>query len=545
MLRIGNINLPPGHSDANLRDAIAQALGIGTSELRSVRIRRQSIDARRKQAIVLTYTVDVATANDEAILSRTDHPVPVSWTPDEQYRFVATAPATGSDPARPIIVGMGPCGLFAGLMLARMGFRPLLLERGKKARERAKDVYAFWKAGTLNERSNVAFGEGGAGTFSDGKLTTRIKDRNHRCRWVLEELAHAGAPEEILYQANPHIGTDILIRVVEALRKTILSLGGEVRFESRVEDILIEGDAVRAVVLEGGERIDASQVMLAVGHSARDTFSMLHRRCVTMEAKAFSIGARIEHPQSWIDRAQFGSYAGHPDLGAAEYKLSHRAADGRGVYTFCMCPGGEVMAASSEAGGVVTNGMSRHARVAENANAAVLVSVTPDDLDGTGPLAGVEFQRQWEQRAFEIGGRNYRAPVQRVGDFLEGKATHTLGAVAPTYRPGVTYTDLALCLPPYAIAAMREGVQVFDRKIKGFAHPDAVLTGVETRSSSPVRILRGPSFESVNVAGLYPAGEGAGYAGGIMSAAVDGVKVAEAIAQRQTDTGPAQNRAAL
>ena len=434
---------------------------------------------------------------------------------------------------RPVVIGTGPCGLLAALVLAQMGFRPIILERGKVVRERTKDTWGLWRKSVLDPESNVQFGEGGAGTFSDGKLYSQIKDPHHHGRKVLTEFVKAGGPEEILYVAKPHIGTFRLVTIVESLREQIEALGGEYRFGNRVDDLDIEGAngdrRVRGVVLADGTHVAADHVVLAVGHSARDTFEMLHARGVAIEAKPFSIGVRIEHPQSLIDRCRYGEGAGHPLLGAADYKLVHHGANGRSVYSFCMCPGGTVVAAASEPGRVVTNGMSQYSRAERNANAGIVVGITPADYPG-GPLAGIAFQRHWEERAFAAGGANYKAPAQRVGDFLARKASRALGDVVPSYRPGVTPADLADCLPDYAVAAIREALPGFDRQIKGFALADAVMTGVETRTSSPIRIPRDASCQSLNTRGLYPAGEGAGYAGGILSAGVDGIRIAEAVA---------------
>jgi uncharacterized protein len=431
---------------------------------------------------------------------------------------------------RPVVIGSGPCGLFAGLLLAQMGFNPLILERGKAVRERTQDTWGLWRKSVLNPESNVQFGEGGAGTFSDGKLYSQIKDPRYLGRKVLTEFVKAGAPEEILYVAKPHIGTFRLVGMVEAMRATIESLGGEFRFRSKVTDLLIEEGQVRGVALAGGDFIGTNHVVLAVGHSARDTFQMLHQRGVYIEAKPFSIGFRIEHPQSLIDRVRWGQFAGHKILGAADYKLVHHCKNGRSVYSFCMCPGGTVVAATSEEGRVVTNGMSQYSRNERNANAGIVVGITPE-VDYPGHvLAGIEFQRRWESAAFVAGGSNYSAPAQRVGDFLAGRASTAFGEVTPSYTPGVQMTDLSNCVPDYAIAAIREALPAFDRQIKGFAMNDAVLTGVETRTSSPIRIKRNGVCESINTRGLYPAGEGAGYAGGILSAAVDGIQVAEAVA---------------
>jgi len=523
MLRATEIRLPFNHSDEELALAIASKIRVKPTRIIGFRIIRRSIDARKGGLIFFVYTVDVEVTNENAV-----KPSPkISPTPDETYQL-PTGPSKGTLP--PVIVGTGPCGLFAGLILAQAGYAPILLERGKPAKERAQDVREFWNTGTLNPASNVQFGEGGAGTFSDGKLTTRIKDKAFRCTKVLHELVQAGAPEEILYTNKPHIGTDILVKVVTSIRNKIISLGGEARFQSQVTDIAIENQKVTAVSLAGGETIETDRVIIAIGHSARDTYEMLHTKGISIQPKSFAIGARIEQPQSVIDKIQFGKFSGHPKLGRADYRLSHKSQNGRGVYTFCMCPGGQVIAASSEIGGVVTNGMSAFARSKPNANSAILVSITPDDFDGDHPLAGIQFQRKWEQAAFKLAGSDYTAPAQLVKDFLKAKPSKNLRQLAPSYRPSVQLCDLADCLPAYVINAMREGIVAFDEKLPGFAMRDAVLTAVETRSSAPVRILRGDDYQSTNTQGLYPAGEGAGYAGGIISAAVDGIKVAEAIA---------------
>ena len=525
MLRLTEIRLPLEHPADALSGAILKRLGIAASELLKYTIFRRGYDARKRNAIVLVYTVDAEVKNEGALLKKNIPHVAVA--PDMSYRFVAQAPQGLGE--RPIVIGTGPCGIFAGLLLAQMGFRPIILERGKEVRERTKDTWGLWRKGKLDPESNVQFGEGGAGTFSDGKLHSQIKDPKFYGRKVLTEFVKAGAPEEIMYVSKPHIGTFRLVGMVEEMRHEMVRLGAEIRFQSRVEDIEIENGQVRGVVLANGERIATGHVVLAVGHSARDTFGMLHRRGVYMESKPFSIGFRIEHPQSVIDRARLGSNAGNPLLGAADYKLVHHASNGRSVYSFCMCPGGTVVAATSEEGRVVTNGMSQYSRNERNANSGIVVGITPEDYPGD-VLAGVEFQRKWEARAFELGGKNYCAPGQRVGDFLAGHPSDHLGEVVPSYTPGVTPTDLSTALPDYAIAAIREALPAFEKQIKGFAMEDAVLTGVETRTSSPVRIRRGENFQSVNTRGLYPAGEGAGYAGGILSAAVDGIEVAEAIA---------------
>ncbi len=531
MLRLTEIKLPLNHAASELTAAIFQRLGITADELAGFSIARRGYDARKRGTVSFVYTLDAElkdAAAEAATLQRLQADGRVSTTPDMSYRFVARAAHASAAQSRPVIIGTGPCGLFAGLILAQMGFRPILLERGKAVRERTKDTFGLWRQGQLNPESNVQFGEGGAGTFSDGKLHSQIKDPKHYGRKVLMEFVKAGAPPEILYVSKPHIGTFRLVGMLEKMRATITSLGGEIRFQSRVDDIEIDNGQIRGVMLASGEHIATGQVVLAVGHSARDTFQMLHDRGVYLEAKPFSVGLRIEHPQSLIDRCRFGDNAGNPLLGAADYKLVHHCANGRSVYSFCMCPGGTVVAAASEPGRVVTNGMSQYSRNERNANSGIVVGVTPADYPGH-PLAGIAFQRQWEERAFDLGGRNYSAPVQRVGDFLAGRASTALGTVIPSYTPGVQWCDLSSALPDYAVAAIREALPAFDRQIKGFAMHDAVLTGVETRTSAPIRIKRNENYQSLNTAGLYPAGEGAGYAGGILSAAVDGIKVAEAL----------------
>jgi uncharacterized protein len=526
MLRVTDISLPIDHKPEDLGEAIATILGVPAHEMRSYEIVRKAIDARKRDHIVFVYSVDVDSRREAAILDRLGKKGNISPRPDTEYKL----PEHKAADSRPVIIGAGPCGLFAALILAQAGRQPIVLERGKSAKERAKDVYGFWKTGKLDTESNVQFGEGGAGTFSDGKLTTQIKDPAGRCMKVIRELIAAGAPEEIAFWYKPHIGTDKLIKVIANIRREIESLGGEVRMQSRVKDIIVQDGAVAGVELATGEKIEARQVILAIGHSARDTFEMLREKGVAMQQKAFSIGVRVEHPQAMIDKSQFGSFAGQKVLGAADYKLVHHCGNGRTVYSFCMCPGGEVIASSSEEGGVVTNGMSIYARSRPNGNAAMLVGVQPGDFGSDDVLAGVEFQRKWERLAFEMGGKNYFAPAQRMEDFLAAKASVKMGDVQASYKPGVVPGDVAGCLPDYVTSALKEAFGEFDRKLKGFAMADAVLTGVETRSSSPVRVLRGEDFQSVNVRGLYPAGEGAGYSGGIISSAVDGIKVAEAAA---------------
>jgi hypothetical protein len=556
MIRITELRLPLDHEPAALRAAVLQRLGVADAALRELHVFRRAYDARRKTAIVLIYTLDctLASAQDEAaVLARLRADPHVRESPDTRYRLVAQAPADfrASQRPRPVVIGFGPCGLFAALILAQMGLCPTVLERGRPVRERTKDTWGLWRQGVLNPASNVQFGEGGAGTFSDGKLWSQISDPRHLTRKVLTEFVQAGAPEEILHVSKPHIGTFRLVSMIEKMRADIEALGGEIRFEQQVTDLLLEdhGGAdgqlqMRGLVLASGEELHTHHVVLAVGHSARDTFAMLHGRGVAMQAKPFSVGFRIEHPQGMVDRARFGPSAGHPLLGAADYKLVHHAKNGRSVYSFCMCPGGTVVAATSEPERVVTNGMSQYSRNERNANAGIVVGISPEDyrLDPGGggpvsPLDGIAFQRVWESRAYELGGGGYRAPGQLVGDFVAGRhgraVAREFGDVLPSYKPGVQLTDLAEpgreSLPPAVLEAIREALPAFERQIPGFSRADAVLTGVETRTSSPLRIPRGRDLQSLNVRGLYPAGEGAGYAGGIMSAGVDGIEVAEAL----------------
>jgi uncharacterized FAD-dependent dehydrogenase len=534
MLRLTELKLPLDHPPEALRAAAAERLGLDAAAILDLVLVRRAHDARRKSAILMIYTVDVTVADEVAVLQRLSDDARVKPKPDTDYRFVARAPE-GGPASRPVIIGAGPCGLLAALILAQSGFRPIILDRGKVVRERTKDTWGLWRQGVLNPESNVQFGEGGAGTFSDGKLYSQIKDPRHLGRKVLEAFVKAGAPAEILTEAHPHIGTFRLVTMVESLRAEIEALGGEYRFQSKVSDLELEdlGSGKKrlcGVVLESGERIACDQVILAVGHSARDTFEMLHQRGVYIEAKPFSIGVRIEHPQSLIDEARFGRFAKHKDLGAADYKLWRQTSNGRTVYSFCMCPGGTVVAAASEPGRLVTNGMSQYSRNERNANSGLVVDITPETDYPGHPLAGVAFQRHWEAMAFQAGGETYQAPGQRLEDFLAGRPSTEWGAVQPSYKPGVRPTDLAPCLPAFAVEAMREALPAFGRQIPGYDLADAILTGVETRTSSPVRIRRGEDFQSLNVAGLYPAGEGAGYAGGILSAAVDGIKVAEQVA---------------
>lgn len=529
MLRITDLKLPLTHTDEALTAAILTRLGIAAASLKNVTVFKRSYDARKRGNIQLIYTLDVETDRDEALLKKFEQNAHIGISPDTSYKFVGQAPAELKE--RPVVIGFGPCGLFAALILAQMGFRPIVLERGKAVRERTQDTWGLWRKSVLNPESNVQFGEGGAGTFSDGKLYSQIKDPQHHGRKVLTEFVKAGAPEEILYVSKPHIGTFKLVTMIETMRASIEALGGEIRFSQRVDDIEIENGKIRALHLSTGEVLPASHVVLAVGHSARDTFEMLHERGVYVEAKPFSIGFRAEHPQSLIDSCRFGPQAGHPILGAADYKLVHHCKNGRSVYSFCMCPGGTVVAAASEPERVVTNGMSQYSRNERNANAAIVVGITPADYPG-GALAGIAFQRELESRAYVLGGSNYQAPGQLVGDFIAGRSSTEFGSVQPSYKPGVKLGDLSTALPEYAINAIREALPAFDKQIRGFSLPDAVLTGVETRTSSPIRIKRhDDSLQSLNTQGLFPAGEGAGYAGGILSAGVDGIRVAEAVAR--------------
>ncbi len=528
MLRLTDVQLPLDHQEEDLVAAIVARLGIAPDELISHTVFRRGYDARKKNAIVMVYTLDVEVRNQEQTAKRLQGNRHVTIAPDTSYHFVAQAPADLG--MRPVVIGFGPCGIFAALILAQMGFRPIILERGKVVRERTKDTFGLWRKRELHPESNVQFGEGGAGTFSDGKLWSQVKDPKHYGRKVLMEFVKADAPEEIMYVSKPHIGTFRLVKMVELMREEIVRLGGEFRFESKVDDIEIEDGKVRGLKLADGSHIDTDHVVLAIGHSARDTFQMLHARGIYIEPKPFSIGFRIEHPQSLIDACRLGPNAGHPVLGAADYKLVYHASNGRSVYSFCMCPGGTVVAAASEPGRVVTNGMSQYSRNERNANAGIVVGITPADYPGDA-LAGMEFQRQWEERAFELGGSNYDAPGQLVGDFIANRPSTEFGSVIPSYKPGVKLGDLNPSLPTYVIDAIREALPAFEKQIKGFSMNDAVLTGVETRTSSPISIKRNDDdLQSINTRGLFPAGEGAGYAGGIMSAAIDGIRVAEALA---------------
>lgn len=575
MIRLAELKLPlsaleyhpENHTEflpeARLRALAAERLGIATDVIAQLHVFKRSFDARQKAELLAVYIVDIRLVDESqeaALLAQFADHSHVNPTPDMTWTPVGHAPADLKH--RPVVVGFGPCGMFAALVLAQMGFKPIVLERGKTVRERTKDTWRLWRKRELTPESNVQFGEGGAGTFSDGKLYSQIKDPRYLGRKVLTEFVTYGAPEEILYAAHPHIGTFKLVKLVEGIREEICRLGGEIRFESKVTDITIEGEgdarkvsALQVLNQATGESytLTTDQVVMALGHSARDTFTMFYERGVYMEAKPFSIGFRIEHPQSVIDQARWGKHAGHPLLGAADYKLVHHAKNGRAVYSFCMCPGGTVVAATSEPERVVTNGMSQYSRAERNANAGMVCAIEPSDypqdaksfawaFDGKTfgvenqasgsyhPLSGVVFQRQLESKAYLLGGRNYNAPGQLVGDFVAGNPSADVGGVPPSYKPGITWGNLHHALPAFAIEAMREALPAFGKKIRGYDMHDAVLTGVETRTSSPVKIARGANFQSVNTRGLYPAGEGASYAGGILSAGVDGIKVGEAVA---------------
>lgn len=563
MLRITEIKLPltsatdKGHTEAEIRAAVIKKLAINAADLLEFAIFKRGVDARKASAILLVYSLDVKVNGEAKVLAKLSRDPHVKPAPDTSYKFVIPAPSPlqvkgvqltstlpspfkgegqgGGKKHRPIVIGLGPAGLFAALILAQSGFKPIILERGKAVRERTKDTFNFWRKGELNPESNVQFGEGGAGTFSDGKLYSQIKDPKFYGRKVLQEFVKAGAPPEILYASHPHIGTFRLVGMVEEMRKMIESLGGEIRFQAKVDDIEIginsQGhNQVQAVVLATGERIATNHLVLAVGHSARDTFEMIHKKGIYIEAKPFSIGFRIEHPQSLIDHARFGANAQHPILGAADYKLVHHASNGRSVYSFCMCPGGTVVASASEPGCMVTNGMSQYSRNERNANAGIVVGITPEVDFAGDALAGMELQRKWERQAYALGGSNYAAPGQLIGDFLANIPSTQFGEVTPSYTPGVHLTNLDSALPEFAISAIREAIPAFAKQIKGFDLHDGLLTGVETRTSSPIRIKRNDDdLQSINTQGLYPCGEGAGYAGGILSAGVDGIRVAEAV----------------
>ncbi|MDR9828058.1 NAD(P)/FAD-dependent oxidoreductase [Vibrio sp. FNV 38] len=537
MIRLTEIKLPLDHEEDALLNAITTKLGIATDEVISFNMFKRGYDARKKNKILLIYTLDVFAENEATLLEKFTNDPHVRETPDMEYKFVATAPKNLTE--RPVVIGFGPCGLFAALVLAQMGFNPIVLERGKEVRERTKDTFGFWRKRALNPESNVQFGEGGAGTFSDGKLYSQVKDPKHYSRKVIEEFVASGAPEEIRYVSKPHIGTFKLVTMIEKMRGKIIELGGEIRFSTRVDDIHMEDGQITGLTLSNGEEIKSRHVVLSVGHSARDTFEMLHERGVYMEAKPFSVGFRIEHKQSVIDEARFGKNAGNPILGAADYKLVHHCKNGRTVYSFCMCPGGTVVAATSEEGQVVTNGMSQYSRAERNANSAIVVGISPETDYPGDVLAGMHFQRQLEKAAYVLGGENYDAPAQTIGDFLKDRDPSALGNVVPSFTPGIKLTDLSQALPDFAIEAIREAIPAFDKKIKGFADGNGLLTGVETRTSSPVSIKRGKDYQSINLKGFFPAGEGAGYAGGILSAGIDGIKVAEALALSMVEAADA------
>ncbi|PJI08928.1 MULTISPECIES: NAD(P)/FAD-dependent oxidoreductase [Clostridium] len=537
MIRINNIILDIDEDEENIRKRAAKKLKISEKDFEKFKILRESIDARRKNTIKFNYSVEVKCKNEDRIISKIHgrDAFIEKDKPKEKFQF-------GHEKlkSRPVVIGMGPCGMFAALTLAQNGYAPIVIERGENVDDRTKTVDNFWKTGELNTESNVQFGEGGAGTFSDGKLTTRIKDS--RCGLVLDEFVSCGAPEEITYSGKPHIGTDILKKVVKNIRKKIINLGGEIIFNSRLEDIIVKNNAICAVVVNG-EEIPAECVILAVGHSSRDTYEMLYKKGVFLEPKPFAIGVRIEHPREFINESQYGKYKDHPRLKAADYRLSHTTKDKRGVYSFCMCPGGAVVASSSEQERLVCNGMSNYRRDMENSNAAIVVTVKEDDfknaiglynkdISDKNPLIGMEFQRYYEHLAYLNGGGNYNAPIQLVGDFMKDTVSTKIGGVKPSYTPGYKFAALSKCLPSYVISSLKEGMIDFDKKITGFMYNDAVMTGIETRTSAPVKIVRGENLESISLQGLYPSGEGAGFAGGIISAAVDGIKSAESIMKK-------------
>ncbi len=523
MIRITNIKLVFNHPDQDLLIEVSKVLAIPENKISEIRILKRSLDARKGKPLLRVYSLLVKVSDEKRILSKYKSNPRITKAPDYHYQV----PSIINKPTHhPVIVGTGPAGIFAGLILAEAGLEPILLERGKPVKERAKDTQKFWHEGKLNPESNVQFGEGGAGTFSDGKLQTRIKDKLNRDKKILQSLVDAGAPEEILFENKPHVGTANLIGVVKNLRKYITDLGGRYLFETRLHDLNLDGNRVTGVLLANGNEIKTDFLILAIGHSARDTFQMLHERGVKISPKPFSVGFRIEHPQEMINRNQYGKHSAHPELGAADYQLAYHSSGRRTVYSFCMCPGGRVIAAASETGHLVTNGMSQYARNGINSNSAIVAEVYPSDFEDN-PLAGIDFQRYWEQKAFIAGGEEYFAPAQLVGDFISDIPSSGLGAIQPSYLPGINLTNLRDLFPPYIINAILEALPNFDRKITGFSMHDAVLTGIETRTSSPLRIIRDADLQSVSIQGLYPTGEGSGYAGGIISSAIDGIKAAE------------------
>lgn len=523
-IRVNNLVLRIDEDKEELHKKVAKKLRISKNNINKFKILKESIDARKTNNIKFTYSVEIECENEVKVIANAN---------DKDAKLVKEnigdiiLPGSKKMNSRPVVVGMGPCGMFAALFLARNGYNPIVIERGEKVEERTKSVESFWETGKLNLESNVQFGEGGAGTFSDGKLTTRIKDK--RCDFVLKEFVAAGARKEITYMGKPHIGTDSLKGIVKNIREDIIKLGGEIKFNSKLEDLKIKDNKLVGIVVNG-EEIPCESLILALGHSARDTYEMLFKREVLMTPKPFAIGVRIEHPQKFINENQYGEFASHPKLGAADYRLSYTSKKtNRGVYSFCMCPGGDIVGAASEEGMLVTNGMSNYKRDKINSNSAIVVTVGEEDFIGDTPLKGMEFQRHYEKLAYELGGGNYTAPVQLVGDFLKDKVSTKLGTIKPTYKPGYKFADLRECLPSGVVDTLKEGLLKFDQRIHGFAYKDAVMTGIETRTSAPVKIERNENLESISVKGLYPSGEGSGFAGGIISAAVDGLKVAENI----------------
>ncbi|TCT17067.1 hypothetical protein EDC18_101363 [Natranaerovirga pectinivora] len=528
MIRIQQLRFELNHNDNNIKNKILKELRITEDALKEYRIIKKSIDARKKNNIIIVYTIDIKVQDEKSVMKKINNNN-IMLTTHQKYTFNVTGPEKIKH--RPIIVGTGPAGLFAALLLAEKGFKPIIIERGQPVEERFKDVNRFWETGVLNPESNVQFGEGGAGTFSDGKLNTMVKEETGRNHKVLETFVEAGAPSEILYINKPHIGTDYLRTVVKNMREKLIDLGADIKFGTKLTDIIIENNTIIGIEVNNNEKIECQMLILAIGHSARDTFEMLYKHNIQMASKPFAIGVRIEHPQILISKNQYGDYYESPHLPVADYKLTHKCSNGRSIYSFCMCPGGFVVNASSEKGRIVTNGMSNYARDEVNANSAIIVTVKPEDFESEHPLAAIAFQRKWEEKAFQVGGSSYKVPIQLVDDFYKNKASNNLGDVMPSLKEQGVLANIQECLPHYVIEGLKEGIQAFDKKIKGFARQDAILSGVETRTSSPVRIHRDDNFES-NIKGLYPCGEGAGYAGGITSAAMDGIKTAEAIFKR-------------